>query len=102
MPKRVVVGLASEIPLGEGRNFVVEDQLVAVFRPRTGGVYATAAHCPHRQGPLADGLVGAHHVICPLHEWQFDLRTGETLNGTCAIRTYPISEEADGRLVVEI
>ena len=50
---------------------------VAVFRCRSGEVYATEAECPHRGGPLADGLVGSHSVICPLHGFVFDLRTGE-------------------------
>ena len=83
------LGSASQIPLGEGRNFVVGGVEVAVFHTRR-GVYATQAECPHRQGPLADGLVGGTTVVCPFHAWKFDLASGEALMGQCGIRTYPI------------
>ncbi len=48
------------IPLGEARVFRVDGREVAVFRCRSGEVFATSAECPHRGGPLADGLVGGH------------------------------------------
>ena len=68
---------ARRIPLGEARVFRVDGRDVAVFRCRSGEVFATSAECPHRGGPLADGLVGGHSVICPLHGFVFDLRTGD-------------------------
>ena len=63
----------SEIPPGEGRNFSAFGEEVAVFHTRAGQVYAVQASCPHRGGPLADGLVGGTTLICPLHSWKFDL-----------------------------
>jgi len=75
---------------------------VAVFRTRSGDVFATQSHCPHRQGPLADGLVGTGTVVCPLHEWQFDLSTGKSLNGTCNIEVYPVAQDESGILTVEL
>ena len=47
--------------------FRVDGKDVAVFRCRSGNVFATSAECPHRGGPLADGLVGGDTVICPMH-----------------------------------
>jgi nitrite reductase/ring-hydroxylating ferredoxin subunit len=41
-------------------------------------------------------------LICPLHEWSFDLVSGMALNGECGIRTYPVTSHADGTLVVEV
>jgi nitrite reductase (NADH) small subunit len=102
MSRHVRLGLLSEIPPGEGRTFRVGDQRVAVFHGREGHVFATQAECPHRGGPLADGLVGGTTLICPLHEWSFDLRSGMVLNGACGLRTYPITQGPDGMLVLEM
>lgn len=96
------LGPLSEIPEGEGRVFSVGRRKVAVFHTRGGGVFATQAECPHKKGPLADGLLGSAMLVCPLHEWKFDLLTGKTLNGTCDIETYPIHEDESGQLVLEL
>ena len=90
------------IPLGEGRNVEIGGERVAVFHTRAGEVFATQANCPHKNGPLADGLVGGQAVICPLHAWQFDLSTGEQLAGSCKLITYPVSVSADGKIVLTI
>ena len=72
----VNLGSVDAIPLGQGRCYVVGNQEIAVFRQRDGSLFAIQNRCPHRQGPLAEGLVGAGRVLCPLHGHQFDLRTG--------------------------
>src|SRR5580698_1518480 len=102
MSHRYRLGLLSEIPNGEGRTFRVHGQKLAVFHSREGAAFATQAECPHKGGPLSDGLVGGSTLICPLHEWSFDLRTGMAINGTCGIRTYPVAEGPDGALYVEM
>jgi nitrite reductase (NADH) small subunit len=96
------LGLLTEIPEGEGRTYQVAGKAVAVFRTRTGGLYATQAECPHRKGPLADGLLGNDTVVCPLHEWTFDLSSGEPKLGTCGLAVYPISKTEDGTLVLTL
>ncbi|HWF35573.1 MAG TPA: nitrite reductase small subunit NirD [Solirubrobacteraceae bacterium] len=65
-----------DVPLGEGRAVAVGGHRVAVFRAEDGW-FALDASCPHRGGPLADGIVASRTVICPLHERRFDLATGE-------------------------
>jgi nitrite reductase (NADH) small subunit len=102
MSKSVLLGPASEIPLGEGRTVRVNGAGIAVFRTREGRVFATQAQCPHRGGPLCDGLVGGTTLICALHEWSFDLLSGMALTGSCGIRVYPIAVDAGGSLVLEI
>jgi nitrite reductase (NADH) small subunit len=77
------LGRLDEIPLGEGRVFRVDGRDIAVFRCRDGEVHATDAACPHRGGPLADGLVGDGTVVCPLHGCVFDLRTGTAKGRDC-------------------
>ncbi len=84
------LGPVSSIPRGEGRVYSVSGQNIAVFRTRSGEVYAVQAACPHRGGPLADGLVGGTTLICPLHSWKFDLATGQALFGDCGLKTYSV------------
>lgn len=106
MPLRSVVynlGPVSRIPVGEGRTFYLEDISVAVFRSRDGEVFATQAMCPHRGGPLADGMIGGGKVICPLHAYKFDLTSGQPLENTCdALKTYPVSISRSGDILLSM
>jgi nitrite reductase (NADH) small subunit len=102
MDKLHKIGAVSQIPRGEGRNVEVCGRRIAVFRSRDGRVFATQAECPHRRGPLADGIVGAGQVVCPLHEWRFDLETGSTENGACPIEVFRVTVDSDGTMMVEI
>jgi nitrite reductase (NADH) small subunit len=96
------VGPLSAIPPGEGRNVEAMGQKIAVFHTRAGAVFAVQAECPHRKGPLADGLVGGTILICPLHAWKFDLATGEALFGDCGITIYPVRVNEAGRIILTI
>jgi nitrite reductase (NADH) small subunit len=98
--RQIELGSLSLIPPGEGRNFAVGSCQVAVFHTRSGRVFATQASCPHRRGPLADGLIGDDRVVCPLHEWTFDLTSGTPLVGSCGIKVYEVHRGADDRLVL--
>lgn len=98
----LTLGPLSAIPEGEGRTFEVEGRRLAIFRSRDGAIFATQADCPHRQGPLADGLLGNGTLICPLHALKFDLATGKALNGDCSLRTYPLKLSVNGQLVVDV
>lgn len=100
------LGSVDQIPVGEGRAFLVGDEPVAVFRPRSGGLYALRALCPHRGGPLADGLIGGDLegtdvVMCPLHNHRFALADGSCATGADDVAAYSASEE-DGELVVRL
>jgi nitrite reductase (NADH) small subunit len=90
------------IPKGEGRAFTVGGKRLAVFRTRGGEVFATQAHCPHKDGPLFDGLVGRCTVICPLHGKKFDLTNGTSSEAEFALRTYPVRVDENGRVIVEL
>jgi len=90
-----------DVPPGEGRAARVGDESVAVFRGEDGSWYAVQATCPHRGGPLADGIVGGRSVICPLHERRFDLATGEPLGHRCpSLRSYRVEVREDEVLLV--
>ena len=96
------LGPAERVPLGEGRVFEAGGESIAVFRTRAGVLYAVQASCPHRGGPLADGLVGGSVVVCPFHSFRFDLATGRPLGNDCAgLRTYPVTLSPGGDILVE-
>ena len=91
-----------EIPLGEGRALAVGDEQIAVFRLRDGTLRALAATCPHRGGPLADGLIDNDIVVCPLHGRTYDLRDGtETSSGADPVRAYTVNTDSHDELVIE-
>ena len=92
----------STIPPGEGRNFDALGARIAVFRARSGGVFAVQASCPHRGGPLADGLLGGTTLICPLHAWKFDVSTGDVLFGGCGLKVYPVRVDDSGQIVLSL
>jgi len=98
----VAVCPIATIPPGEGRTFEVLGERVAIFRSRSGDLFASQADCPHRGGPLAEGLLGGHTLICPLHAWKFDLSTGQPVAGDCAIKTYPVRADSAGRILLTL
>jgi nitrite reductase (NADH) small subunit len=83
--------MVDEIPVGEGRTFAVNDRQIAVYRLRDGSLRAIDAVCPHRGGPLADGLTDDIVVVCPLHNFAYDMCTGVEVSGSGpGVRTYPV------------
>jgi nitrite reductase (NADH) small subunit len=72
---------------------------IALFRTADDRVFALRDRCPHKGGPLSQGIVHGHRVTCPLHNWVIDLETGHALapDTGCAAR-YPARVE--GRRVL--
>ena len=97
----VAVGRVDDIPLGEGRAFVVDGEQVAVFRLRDGTLHATQAACPHAGGPLADGQTDVNVLVCPLHLYAYRWSDGASTSGAAPIRLFPV-REVDGNVVVEV
>lgn len=52
---------------------------VALFRTASGAVFALEDRCPHRGGPLSQGIVHGERVACPLHNWNIDLASGDAV-----------------------
>jgi nitrite reductase (NADH) small subunit len=90
------LGRLADLPVGEGRAYAVGGEQVAVFRLRDGHLRATQASCPHRGGPLADGLIDDRVVVCPLHARVFDLDTGCSADDEAPLSTYPVRVDDDG------
>jgi len=96
----VVVGSVDEIPVGEGRTFSIDGEQIAVFRLRDGSLRAVDAVCPHKGGPLADGLSDDRVVVCPLHGYTFDMCTGIEAGGAdMSVRSYAVST-VDGSISI--
>jgi nitrite reductase [NAD(P)H] small subunit len=98
---RINLGSAAAIPLGQGRCYVVDGQEIAVFRQRDGLLFAAENRCPHRKGPLSEGIVGGGSVICPMHAHQFNLQTGTGSEARECLNVFEI-EEADGNLILNM
>jgi nitrite reductase (NADH) small subunit len=98
---QINLGSIEKIPLGQGRCFQFAGEEVAVFRQRDGKLFATQNRCPHRQGPLSEGVMGAGKVICPLHAHKFDLATGQGSEPGECVKTYFVSE-ANGEILLQV
>lgn len=89
-----------EIPRLGSRVVCRPEGRVAVFRTRDDHAFALADKCPHRGGPLSQGIVHGNRVTCPLHDWMVELPTGQAVapdEGTVA--TYAVRIE-DGFVFV--
>ncbi len=97
------VGSIERIPAGEGRMYHVNEEHIAIFRTRSGGVYATQAQCPHKGGPLADGFVGPTTVICPLHSFKFNLANGQPIENPCQeLKIYTVQVNDNGDILLAL
>ncbi len=96
----VDVGAVDDVPLRGARQVFAEDGPVAVFRTGDGRIFALRDRCPHKQGPLSQGIVHGHAVACPLHNWSIDLATGEALGADAGKGCTPVVPVLvkDGRL----
>ena len=86
------IATIDQIPLREGRLAHVRGREIAIFNLGD-RVLAIDNRCPHKGGPLADGIVSGQSVVCPLHAWKIDLATGtvERPAATSAcIEPYPV------------
>ena len=100
--KWVRITTVENIPLREGRAVTLGDVEIAIFN--LGDRFAAVDNaCPHRGGPLCDGIVSGGSVTCPLHGYKVCLETGTILRPDVAIRvdTYPVRVE-DGILSVMV
>jgi nitrite reductase (NADH) small subunit len=99
----VRIAYCEDIPLREGRAVLVGDREIAVFN--LGDRFlAVDNRCPHRGGPLADGIVSGSSVVCPLHGWKIDLQQGNVQRPAetpACVKTFATRVEA-GTLLLEV
>jgi len=68
-----------DIPRLGSRVLTTDTMNIALFRTATDEIFAIRDECPHKQGPLSQGIVHGTSVTCPLHNWKIDLASGEAL-----------------------
>ena len=83
-----------DVPRGEGRGLTIDGRRIALFRAPDGW-YALDAACPHRGGPLADGILCDRAVTCPLHERRYDLASGAPLSGGDGVAAHAVEVRGD-------
>ena len=97
----VDVGALEDIPRQGARVVKTAQGCVAVFRTAEDRVFALDDRCPHKGGPLSEGIVHGNAVTCPLHAWVFSLETGVAQGADeGAVNSYPARIEA-GRILLD-
>lgn len=100
MTNWIDIAALDDIPAQGARLIRTRTGCVALFRTHDDRVYALDDRCPHRGGPLSEGIVAGHSVTCPLHNWVFDLNTGMAQGADArAVTTFPAKVE-NGRVLV--
>ena len=95
------IGALDDIPREGARVVKTIAGCVAVFRTADDQVYALNDRCPHKGGPLSEGIVHGTSVTCPLHAWVFSLETGQVQGADEGeVATYPVRMEA-GRILLD-
>ncbi|WP_078393770.1 nitrite reductase small subunit NirD [Shouchella patagoniensis] len=74
--KKIFVADRNELSIGLGKQVSVDGVVLALFLQSDGTVNAIENACPHKGGPLSDGIVSGEHVFCPLHDWKISTKTG--------------------------
>jgi nitrite reductase (NADH) small subunit len=98
----IEVGMLDDIPRQGARVVRQPDGDIAVFRTLDDEVFALRDRCPHKGGPLSQGIVHGHKVACPLHDWKIQLDTGVAVapDEGCAA-TFPVKLEG-GRVFLSL
>mgnify|MGYP001548568786 FL=1 len=87
------VGPLENIPVRGARRLCLQSagRPVAIFRTAGDEVFALIDECPHRRGPLSEGIVSGTIVTCPLHDWAIELCDGQAVGpDEGAARTLPV------------
>ena len=93
-PEWVQIGRVEDIPQLGARVVRTVDGDIAVFRGADDRIFALRDRCPHKGGPLSEGIVSGDRVACPLHDWKIHLDTGYAVapDEGCAAR-FPVQVE---------
>ena len=95
----VKVASVAALPAGSMVHGEIGDEMYVVCNVN-GELHAMDGRCPHAGGPLGEGNLQGHTVVCPWHSWEFDCRTGETeFNARFRLKTFPVKTEGDDVLI---
>jgi len=95
-----IAKLEDILPLGARRWRRADGVEIAVFRTDAGGVFALRDKCPHKGGPLSQGIVFGESVACPLHNWCIGLADGRAAPPDVGVvERFPARVEGDDVLL---
>jgi len=96
------IGQLSDIPVRGARCIATPQGRIAIFRTGDDRVFAIDDHCPHKGGPLSQGIVHGASVTCPLHSWVISLESGRAQGADeGCVRTIPVKVEG-GKLYIAL
>ncbi len=91
----IEIAKLDDIPRLGARVLRTDTMDIAVFRTAQDQVFALRDKCPHKGGPLSQGIVHGGTVTCPLHNWRIDLASGEAQGpDEGCTNSYPVKVEA--------
>jgi nitrite reductase (NADH) small subunit len=98
----IEVGTIDDIPQLGSRVVKTSDGDIAVFRNAEDEIFALLNRCPHKGGPLSEGIVYGKTVACPLHNWCMELNSGQVVapDEGC-VPSYPVQVEG-GRILLSL
>mgnify|MGYP000718258050 CR=1 FL=1 len=94
MSEWIEIGTIDDIPPLGSRIVKTGDGDIAIFRASDDRIFAIEDRCPHKGGPLSQGIVHGGRVTCPLHNWTIELETGRAVapDKGC-VKCYPLRIE---------
>ncbi len=96
------VGAVNDVPLRGARRVIINGAEVGIFRTASGRVFAIDNKCPHKQGPLSEGIVHDTGVTCPLHNLVIDLESGQARGADeGCVRTFE-TDLQNGRILIKL
>ncbi len=75
----IEIGQVNDIPKLGARVVKTEQGNIGIFRTGEDEIFALRDECPHKGGPLSQGIVHGKKVTCPLHNWNINLDSGEAI-----------------------
>ena len=92
----IAIGSLNDIPLRGARCVQTPHGKIGVYRVADGRVFAMQDRCPHKGGPLTQGIVHGTSVTCPLHNWVISLETGQAQGADQgSVKTIPVKVEGE-------
>ena len=96
------IGAVEDIPVRAARIVKTQHGCIAVFRTASDKIFAIDDKCPHKGGPLSNGIQHGDSITCPLHNWVFDLNSGEAQGmDDGRVNTYKVKVE-QGRILMDV
>ena len=102
MTNWIEIAALDEIPKLGARVIKTDTMDVAVFRTSDDQVFAIRDACPHKGGPLSQGIVHGTSVTCPLHNWKIDLASGEALGPDEGCTNVFATKVEDGKVMLAL